>query len=779
MKTFNKFFLFFAILILFQQFAFAQKSKIDSLYSVLKTLNSNSSSSKNSTEGNDTIRVNTLNTLAWELKNKNIETAIILGTQALNLSFTIFKSEGDESFLGKVRERCISKSYQQLGVFSRLKGNYPSALNYCFKSLKIRELLKDKRGISSAYTNIGTIYNDQADYPKALDYFLKSLKIAEELNNENLIALDLGSIGNIYIDQKNYSKALGYFFKALNISDKSKDKTSLARNFGNIGNVYSIQAEEAINGKDIPKSDLLYENALNYYSKTLKIYEELNDKNGIVASLSNIGNIYQNQSTTTSSTNNTSHQKQFSNKALDYYLKALQINEESKNKNLSALCLGNIGGIYLSLKKYKEAEEYLQKALVMSISIGTLDYTSQFEKFLSELYTQTNQPAKALVYYKKYTTTKDSIFNDENTKKTVRSEMNFEFEKKQAEQKTEQEKENAIANAEKQKQKIVLLLVIVLAGFMFNRWRVTKKQKQLIEDQKKLVDIAYHQIEEKNKEITDSINYASRIQQAMLTSEEYIEKALLPLQTGNEKEKFFILYQPKDIVSGDFYWAYTPPSSPEKIENFFYIATADCTGHGVPGAFMSLLNINFLNENIIERNITEPNKILNEQRKEIIKALNPKGTENSKDGMDCVLCKFDYSLFEDGNGYVTLTYSAANNPLWIIKNNSKFSTVNSELVECKADKMPVGKYDEINKEFSQQTIQLQKGDTVYTFTDGYADQLGGPQGKKFKYKQLSDLLLSINHLSMIEQRTILEQTINNWKGNLEQIDDILIIGIKI
>ena len=256
-------------------------------------------------------------------------------------------------------------------------------------------------------------------------------------------------------------------------------------------------------------------------------------------------------------------------------------------------------------------------------------------------------------------------------------------------------------------------------------------------------------IEEKQKEILDSIHYAKRIQQAMLTSEGYFDEYL--------KAEYFIYYQPKDIVSGDFYWATFQ-------HNQFYIATADCTGHGVPGAFMSLLNINFLNENVIERGIQNPAKILNEQRKEIIKALNPKGNENSRDGMDCVLCAFDLENH-------ILNFSSANNPVWIIRDN--------RIIEYKGDKMPVGKYDDNAKDFTSQSIEIQKGDIIYTFTDGYADQFGGEKGKKFKYKQLQAILLANNQMTMAEQQKLLSKTMSEWMGNHEQLDDILVIGVRI
>lgn len=255
-------------------------------------------------------------------------------------------------------------------------------------------------------------------------------------------------------------------------------------------------------------------------------------------------------------------------------------------------------------------------------------------------------------------------------------------------------------------------------------------------------------IEEKQKEILDSINYAKRIQFSLLASENLLNKNL---------PEHFVLFKPKDVVSGDFYWATATP------EGFVFIA-ADCTGHGVPGAFMSLLNISKLSQAINENKITRPDLILNNIRTEIIKALNTEGSEESKDGMDAVLCKLDIKNLK-------LQYAAANNAFYIIRNN--------ELLICKADKMPVGKGHDDSISFTFNEVALEKGDLIYTFTDGYADQFGGPKGKKFKYKQLEDIFMSICTLPMKDQSSILNQKFEDWKGSLDQVDDVLIIGIKI
>ena len=236
------------------------------------------------------------------------------------------------------------------------------------------------------------------------------------------------------------------------------------------------------------------------------------------------------------------------------------------------------------------------------------------------------------------------------------------------------------------------------------------------------------------------------------------------METATETKNFFILYKPKDIVSGDFYYALTHKAIGSNNE-LFYICTADCTGHGVPGALMSMVGISALNEAIIEKNIVHPNAILDNARNGIIASLNPEGSdEESRDGMDCVLCAFDFPNMK-------LEFAAANNPLWHVRNG--------KLTEYKADKMPVGKESDELVPFALQSIDLQKGDIIYTFTDGYADQFGVPKGKKFKYKQLEEKILENCAKPLEEQKRILDKTLEEWRGTLEQIDDILVIAIKI
>lgn len=243
------------------------------------------------------------------------------------------------------------------------------------------------------------------------------------------------------------------------------------------------------------------------------------------------------------------------------------------------------------------------------------------------------------------------------------------------------------------------------------------------------------------------------------------------METATDTKNFFILYKPKDIVSGDFYYALAHKPTSIKQELFF-LCTADCTGHGVPGALMSMMGISCLNESIIERNIYHPGEVLDDVRKSIITSLNPEGSEEeSKDGMDCALCVYDFAN-------MNLEIALANNPLWLVRNGA--------VTEYTADKMPVGKYNEEMKPFRTQVIKLEKGDIIYTFTDGFADQFGGPKGKKIMVRTLKEIILENHKEPMNKQSMLLNKFVEDWKkhpdgvnSEHEQVDDICLIGFRI
>ncbi len=317
---------------------------------------------------------------------------------------------------------------------------------------------------------------------------------------------------------------------------------------------------------------------------------------------------------------------------------------------------------------------------------------------------------------------------------------------------------------------LLILTVVIFCVFMIrSRYRLTYNEirsRLQLEQSKKMIEQKHEEVlaqkveiqnqkdalQLKNREITDSINYARSIQSALIPGE---EKLVSLFEDG------FVLFSPKDIVSGDFYWAY------EKTGSVFYV-TADCTGHGVPGGFMTMLGLSFLDEIIIGQNITDPAEVLELMRDKIINTLNRSGgTAENKDGMDIVVCHFQKQTMQ-------LTFAAANNNLYLVKESGgkkKFEVF-------KADRQPCG-FGFVHKPFSSHSIQLKPGDCIYTFTDGFADQFGGPEGKKFRYKQFEQLLLQNSHLPFLKQKQILQQNLQQWRGSLDQVDDVLVIGLKV
>jgi len=692
---------------------------------------------KNATH--DTVRVKLLVELSDVCEIDEIDSYV---NQALAICSQKLKNKSISS-----RERFLVFKYagaalNNKGFINDQIGNADKAIVYYELALKMQEFINDQKGMAYSLNNIAFIYDNKGDVPKSLEYMHKALKIQEAIEDKAGVAISFINIGNVLRAHGEESKAIDYFNKGLKMNEELQNNSHMAVALLNIGDVYYTKGDTV--------------NALKHFNKAIALYEKEGDEYGLAYALVNRGHIYKKQ-----------HQY---DKALAIFEIGLSMFEKQGDKAGVAKTIVNIVEVLLKQHNINKASEFAQKGFKLSQELGYPLELKATSELLSKIYAQQGNYSKAYDMHCLYKLMEDSVNRQENRKASIQKGFQYEYEKKSTEDSLKVEAERKVFSVKIQQEKtqrvalyIGIVLIALFSGFMYNRFRVTRKQKHIIESQKVEVEqqreladnrrvIAEEQkniIEQKQKEILDSIHYAKRIQQAMLTSEDYIASFF--------KAETFILYQPKDIVSGDFYWALSH-------HNQFYISAADCTGHGVPGAFMSLLNISFLNGNVIERGLKNPAEILNEQRKEIIKALNPNGNENSKDGMDCALCAFDLKNNQ-------LQFSLANNPLWLIREN--------ELIEYKADKMPVGMYEDFQKDFTLHTIDIKKGDCIYLLTDGYADQFGGDKGKKFKYKHLKDTLLVNSNKPMTEQKQILSQTINAWKGNLEQVDDILIIGVRV
>ncbi len=628
----------------------------------------------------------------------------------------------------------MSNCLMNIGSVNKEQGSYDKAIEYYLKSLKIYEELGDKKGMSGSYNNIGIVHAKQGSYDKAIEYFLKSLKINEELGDKMGMSYCYGNIGMVHYSQGLYDKAIEYFLKSLKIKEELGDKKGMSNSYNNIGSVHCEQG--------------IYDKAIEYYLKALKITEEIGDKKGMSNSYNNIGLVHMNQGSY--------------NKAIEYYLSSLKITEELGDKNGIAMVYCNIASLNIILADstalserqrtnyLNKAVEYGNKAYNLALEIDAVPMQNDVAEVLQKAYTKLGRFEEAIKYAEIYITTQDSMFSEEKTKALAEMGAKYETEKKQLQiEKMEKQKELdnktiEVQKAENRKQLIIIIsaiigfiIVLVFSIILLRMFSQKRKANILLAEQKA-------EIEEKNRDIMDSITYAKRIQLAILPPSKIVKEYL---------KDSFILYKPKDIVAGDFYWM-------EHKDGKILFAAADCTGHGVPGAMVSVVCNNGLNRSVREHGLIEPGKILDKTREIVIQEFE-KSEEEVKDGMDIALCSLE------GN---RLQYAGAHNPLWIVRNG--------EILEIKADRQPIGK-SRLTEPFTTHTVNLQKADSIYIFSDGYVDQFGGEKGKKFKSMAFKELLISIQNRPMEEQRILIDETFENWKGKLEQIDDVVVMGVKI
>lgn len=624
---------------------------------------------------------------AKEDTNK-VNTLNVLSKELINISdYAKAKIISDEALIiskKKFFNKGIGNALNNIGVIYKNQGNYSEALKNHFAALKIRKENGDKHGTAISYYNIGAIYYFQGEYLKALENHQEALKIRKEINDQQGIANSYLYIGEIYRLKGEFSNALDTLMEALKIAKKIDAHQAIAYANNNIGIIYDIQGE--------------YSKALKYYQESLKKREEMGDKAGIAGTKINIGLLYS------------------------------------------------------KLKQYSDARNFLNEGHLLSKEIAQKEWIKQSYIGLSELDSTLGNWKSAYENYKLYKFYNDSIFNEESNKQITEMSTKYETEKKEAQiQLLEKDKE--VSNAENKRQRLViysvsggLLLLFILSGVIFKSLQSNRRKNRIITEQKQEVEKAKHIIEEKHKEQTDSINYAKRLQEAILPPMELVKKHL---------PDSFILYQPKDIVAGDFYWM-------EAINNIVFIAAADCTGHGVPGAMVSVVCSNALNRAVKEFGLRDTGKILDKVTDIVLETFE-KSTANVQDGMDISLLAFNTTTKQ-------IQWSGANNPLWYINNG--------QVIEIKANKQPIGKYDN-RKPFTIHNIQHSDSSVFYLFTDGFADQFGGPKGKKYTYRRLEENILSASNLTMQEQENKLQQAFQQWKGTAEQIDDVTIIGIKL
>lgn len=843
------FFLQLVLFSFFQQTTSAQtKNELDSLRMLLK-----------SNDIHDTIRANTFNRLAYLLRNTNPSKTEEYAKKALQLSrrqnykhgigeayrmiglyykvtsnynkamdyylraLSVFE-RGNEKF-------GLAETINNIGNIYKYQKNYDLALDYFMRSLEIKLEINNKRGIGIAYNNIGIILYMKGNYNQALSYYNKARKIFIELDNLYRIARVSYYIGEVYLKLKNHELAKNNFYNALEIRKKIGDKNGMVTSYNSIAIILTKQKQ--------------YNKADSLFSVALQLAREIDAKHLIV------DNYY--------FTSQLHEARGNDSLALIWYkkynaLKDSVFNKE-KSKQISELeakyhSVQKDAEIALLNRKRKVQRNYFIAIIGFVLIIVVIVFRNNRQKHKTNLILhnknkeinqqkeeilQANEKFRIIferttdahILYKQTIidcndATLDMLEYEDKNELTIKSlfDISYNEDKDEDKLKSKIEKlindayseghyktewtlkrngdkhfpvEMTLSPAEYQDEEVLLIVCHDLTERKKSENELKKAHKEVmianqeiiitniqLEQQKEELSARKNEIEIKSKHITDSINYASRIQSAILQND-----ALLNEQFFEN----FVFYKPKDIVSGDFYWS-------RHIDNYLIIAVADCTGHGVPGAFMSMLGVSFLNEIISGENLRKPSEILNELRKKIKLSLRQTGKElESKDGMDIALCVIDLQTHQ-------LQYSGAFSPLYIIHNtesnitfeqrlietkmldakNRNFIMENNdtggELLRIKADKMPIGVYHREKDTFTNHIVQLFENDLLYMFSDGFVDQFGGDRGRKFMTKQFKELLLDIYNKPLDVQKQILEDTYENWKGKHAQVDDILVMGVK-
>ena len=598
---------------------------------------------------------------------------------------------------------------------------------------------------------------------KEINLILEKMRSFEKPNADYKTKFEIQqSIGNVFYFQNKGNDALTQYFTLLSISENTKNNFYIGMAHDHIAETYQLLKNKAFAEKHLyysktflEKTDSakqigelynllgtnykdkgLLDSALKYHHLALEIRLKHNYKKAIAHTYNNLALVY-------------SKLKDYK-MAEDYLNKSLEIKIALKDKKGTAGSIINLGDVYANTNRVQQAKENYEKGRVLAMEAKAGKFFKIGTQNLAELLFETGDYKNSAILYVRSKQIADSINEEETNKAIAELTSQYETEKKDSEIALQQE-ELKTQEAENTKQKIMiiasgvaLLMMVVAIFFIYRSYKQNKRNARELA-------IKNHEIEEKNREITDSINYAKLIQQSLLASKEMLDKNL---------ESYFILYKPKDIVSGDFYWA-------SETDKGFLIACVDCTGHGVPGAFMSLIGKENLDKAVSKT--VNPGEILQQLNINVKRSLNQNETSKSRDGMDAAVLRVE----KNKDGSATITFAGANRPLYILRHSTQ------TIEEVKATKQAVGGFTSVDQLFEQHQITANKGDTLVITTDGYADQFGSDKNKKLTTKRFKELLVSIQAKASNDQKNNLEHFFNDWKGKNEQLDDLLVIGITI
>jgi len=641
------------------------------------------------------------------------------------------------------RENAIGalNSASSLANIYFFRDRYKTALNFAESGLDLAYDINDEIQQSNLLALMCDIYTYMERYNLAIQHCVQSLKIKEELEIKKSKEITLNTIGLIYQELGTYKKAKEYLFDALALAEENGEPYNIATTHSNIGNYYLATGN--------------IDKALNSFKNAMKIDSASQDKTGLAYSYFDIGKVYQSKG-------------EF-DKAMESLKKAKFLAKEQNMPELQARIGIEIGEIYISKGEYQNAIQELKNSVTIAQKINSSGILKDTYQKLSKLYDKMGDKNNALIYMKLFMLESERKFKEENIKSIAEIEALYNIEKKEKEIDL-LKKDNAIQELQAEQRSffiialsIGLILLVVLLIILYNRNKLKtranqalnlrniaiQEQKEEIETQKEELAETSNKLSDKNQQITDSITYAKQIQDSLLPQLQTI-KELLP--------ESFLFFKPRDIVSGDFYWF-------TQIDKKIAVALVDCTGHGVPGAFMTVLANSLLNQIVIETGITSPDLIVSLLDQKIQQNLHQQQLDNANtDGLDISLLLIDPKRR-------TIEYTGAKIPLYIYQNN--------KLDIIKPDRNSVGSTQQSNKSFTKKEISYQENAMIYMSSDGYQDQFGGKENKKYMKSNFRKLLSKIADKPTVEQQNYIEEEFINWRGGNPQTDDILVIGLKL
>lgn len=671
--------------------------------------------------------------------------------------------EAKKSAENTKKDGLIAYVYNYIGTYFRINSSFSEALKYHFDALQISKRINDSSQIANTYNNIGVVYRQVDNHALAAENHIEALRIAESCADTFNISVACNSLGNVFSLNGRHDEAIMYFKKALDLSIKGKNKLGMAINYNNIGEAYEFKGD--------------YNKARELYTKSLNLNKEIKSDQGTSICYNCLGKIalYEGNA----------------HLAHNYFKAAIDIDKRLNSKRYLAEGYCNLAKASLALKKYDEAKSIIDKGLAIANEINSLLHKQISYENLSNYYKALGNYLLAYDHIKLSNSYKDSILNEKSTRIIASMQVLYESEKRESEIKIlKQEQEITDQRYAKQQTRsymllcgIVLLLGIIVVIYIALHGKAKRnkllssqireierknaklaeqkeeitsqkediiRKKEIIEIKNDNLEKAYRTIENYVLNITESIRYAEKIQESIQPSITLVKDTF---------SDTVVFSKPKDIVSGDFYWLY---STPEKV----FFALSDCTGHGVPGAFMSIIGIDLLNQAVRQNKFLKSEQILSFLNAQLIKRL--RKSENDRilmDSMDIAICVYDRNTHE-------LSFSGALIPVIIIRNG--------EICELKPNSYSLGSIfhtDPIN--FKTETLQLNPNDWIYISSDGFYDQIGGNNKRKYQRTRFKEFVSSISKISGDEQQLLLDNEFRKWMGTSEQIDDVLVWGIKI